>query len=353
MPTRCTPLLQQALLTELQANWMRLNRDLFRGALRQPALQLHEGERVLGHWQRQTRTLSMGRVWITIAPWGQVIEVLKHEMAHQFVSEVLGEHEQSPHGEAFRSVCERFQIDPKASGLPDPRPASEPKSVQRIRKLLALSTSPNEHEARAALSQAHRLMTQNEAAWDDRDRPKHFDFRQLGAKKGRFDPWEKCLAGLLGQHFFVHPIWVPVYDVLRGKTVRVLEINGRPEALEVAVYAHTFLVRTAETLWRAHRQRHGLTGNKTRRTFLLGVMLGFSQQLEDEAVQCAERGLVPAVDAELGSWFRKRHRFIRSRRGASIRSGSALHQGRQAGGKIKLRQALSKSKGGGLNALPG
>ena len=75
MPTRCTPLLQQALLTELQANWMRLNRDLFRGALRQPALQLHEGERVLGHWQRQTRTLSMGRVWITIAPWGQVIEV--------------------------------------------------------------------------------------------------------------------------------------------------------------------------------------------------------------------------------------------------------------------------------------
>ena len=337
--------LEKALLIELNRTWVRLNRELFREALQQPALQLHDGARKLGHWHRTTRTLSMSRGWIKTAAWGHVVEVLKHEMAHQFVSEILKEHDQTAHGPAFRSVCDRFRIDPKATGLPSTEALAEPKAVERIRKLLALANSPNEHEAQAALAKAHRMMTQHEVAWSQRKRTSRFNFRQIGPRKGRFDPWEKGLAGLLGQHFFVHPIWVPVYDVYRAKTVRVLEIIGRPEALEVAEYAHEFLTQTAERLWKEHRKEKALGSNKHRRTFLLGVMMGFAQRLELEQKQCTEVGLVPIRDAELDLWFRQRHRWIRTRRGGAVPRNSALQAGKAVGRSIQLREALVRRRG--------
>jgi len=265
-------------------------------------------------------------------------------MAHQFVSEVLLETEQSPHGPAFKKVCARFHIDSRAVGTPL-NGATEAKTVDRIQKLLALAKSPNEHEAQVALNKARRLMAEHANAWEKREHAPNFQFRQVGPAKGRFDPWEKCLAGLLARHFFVLAIWVPVYNVLRGKTVRILEINGRCDALEVAEYAHAFLTHTAETLWKNHRQAKGLQSNKDRRTFLLGVMMGFTQSLEAEEVRCEEAGLVPRQDDELDHWFRKRHRHIRTRRGGTIRQTEALQAGQAVGRNIQLRQALTKRRG--------
>ena len=43
-----------------------------------------------------------------------MVEVLKHEMAHQYAHEILGARDESAHGEAFRTVCQRLGID--ASG---------------------------------------------------------------------------------------------------------------------------------------------------------------------------------------------------------------------------------------------
>ena len=220
--SKWTATLEQALLIELQNTWIRLNHALFRESMRQPGLQLHDGRKQLVHWHRLTRTLSLSRPWILEAHWGQVVEVLKHEMAHQYVSEVLKEHNETPHGPAFREVCRRFHIDHRAVGIPNRASESEPKAVSRIRKLLALSQSPNEFEAQTALAKARRLMTEHEIDWSNRTEEKTFDFRHLGPAKGRFDPWEKCLAGLLGKHFFVHPIWVPVYDVYRAKIKSVV-----------------------------------------------------------------------------------------------------------------------------------
>lgn len=337
--------LEQALLVELQAAWLRLNRSVFNGALLQPVLQLHDSRQKLGFWHSPSRTLSLSRAWVQTSPWGQVIEVIKHEMAHQFVSEILKESQESPHGPAFRSVCARFHIDDRAMGLPKDPNQPEPKAISRIRKLLALAQSPNENEARVALNQARRLMTAHEKEWSQRDRPVVFQFHQIGLQKGRFDPWEKSLAGLLAEHFFVHAIWVPVYDAFRGRTVRTLEINGRPEAVQVAEYTHIYLVHIAESLWKTHQRTHQISTNKERRTFLLGVMMGFAQSLDKEQVRCEQEGLVAAKDRELNRWFRVRYPHIRTRRGSSIRGSETLKAGQSVGRAIQLRDAIEKRRG--------
>ena len=80
---------EAALVRALAQAWSALNGSHFRGGLRPPAFTLTEGKR-LGAWQPATRTLSIGRRFALEQPWPAVVEVLKHEMAHQYVHEVLG-----------------------------------------------------------------------------------------------------------------------------------------------------------------------------------------------------------------------------------------------------------------------
>ena len=153
------------------------------------------------------------------------------------------------------------------------------------------------------------------------------------------------LAGLLAKHFFVHAIWIPVYDVFRAKMVRTLEICGRPEAVDVAEYTHVYLTQTAQRLWNAYKSAHGVQSNRERRTFLLGVMMGFSQSLDDDLLVCVENGLVPATDNELQDWFLHRHRRIRRQQGRSIRASHTLRAGQKEGRNIDIKPAITRRKG--------
>ena len=70
-------------------------------------------------------------------PWGAVVEVLKHEMAHQYVQEHLGVVDESAHGPAFRAVCEKLGIDGRAHGVPEsPADASEQRILDRVAALI-------------------------------------------------------------------------------------------------------------------------------------------------------------------------------------------------------------------------
>ena len=342
---RWTVELERALLQEIQENWTQQNHERFRNAMTSPAFALHDGRKHLGQWMPQVRTITMSRHWVQSTEWSSVIEVLKHEMAHQYVSEILKIEDEKPHGPAFRSVCTRFHVDARAAGTPKPNPEGNSKVVEKIQKLLALAQSPNEHEAKIALQKARQWMNEHELEWSGRMRSPTFIHRCLGQVKGRFDPWEKMLAGLLAQHFFVHAIWIPVYDVYRMRRVRTLEVCGRPQAIEVAEYTHEYLTRTAQKLWLDYKNKNDIRSNRERRTFLLGVMMGFSQSLDHDLSQCKERGLIPAEDHDLQYWFVQRHQRVRRRRGPGIRASAALNAGQSEGRKIEIKPALTRRHG--------
>ena len=62
-------------------------------------------------WVPSKREMHFSRYLVTKRPWNEVLEVLKHEMAHQYVSEVLKVTGEAPHGSAFKAVCKQFNID--------------------------------------------------------------------------------------------------------------------------------------------------------------------------------------------------------------------------------------------------
>ncbi|MEP6655570.1 MAG: hypothetical protein ABJA82_19545, partial [Myxococcales bacterium] len=82
--------LERALVLQLAQTWAELNQNHFRGRLRRPVFALSDTARRLGAWVGQTRTLSISKRLILDCPWTVVREVLKHEIAHQFVEEALG-----------------------------------------------------------------------------------------------------------------------------------------------------------------------------------------------------------------------------------------------------------------------
>ncbi len=328
---------ESLLIHELLSEWRRINRLHFREALRPPLIALSDGMGTLGTWSPTGRTLSLSRSLVTTRPWGVVVEILKHEMAHQYVDEVLRADE-TPHGPAFQDVCRRLQIDPAAGGLPD----SASKAMRKVQRLLALSGSDNEHEAQSAARAARRLMLRHNLS--ESDGTSRFGFRQLGTPSGSRPLYGKLLAAILVDHFFVSGIWVSAVAVKTGKRGRVLEICGSPENLEVACWMHSFLLQSADRLWKAHREQTGAPG-RDRQRFFAGVMMGVRQQLEAQQRQDEEAGLVWVRSADLEDYLQTRYPSRRAARGSTLRANAATTSGQVAGRSLKIRRPVA-AKGG-------
>ena len=339
-----TAALEAALVRELRAAWWQLNDAFFKAGLKAPTLELVPGRHTLGRWVPATRTIEISRPLVIERPWGAVVEVLKHEMAHQYVHEVLGEADQTPHGRAFRDACARMGVDARASGVPDgAHGQSEEKIVERITRLLALAESPNRHEAEAAMAAAQRLMLKHNLDAARAHLPGDYGFLHLGQPSGRVGEHERLVAMILGAHFFVEAIWVPVYRPLEGKRGSVLEIVGSRANLSIAEYVHGFLLETAERLWRDHRQARGIRSDRDRRTYLAGVMVGFAETLARQERRSREEGLVWVKDGDLGRYFRHRHPHVRHIRHSGQRRTDAWAHGREAGRGIVLRRPVADS----------
>jgi hypothetical protein len=345
--------LEAKLLGRLVAEWEAINSTYFGDGLRRPVFQLSDTRERLGQWNGELRSLEISRSLVLERPWVEVLEVLKHEVAHQFVDERLAVDE-TAHGPTFRRLCERLGIDARASGRTEASSTGDDpadRTVDRIRKLLALAQSPNRHEAEAAATAARRLMLKFnieseqavEAGAPDRRR---YGFRHLGQPSGRILEHDRRLAMILGVYFFVRTLWIPVYRPLEGKRGSVLEICGLEANLAMAEHVHAFLSATATRLWAEYSRATGRSGNRDRQAFLAGVMRGFDTKLAAQSQQLEEQGLVWVPSAELGGYFRRRYPRIQTMHRAGALRNEAFSEGHRAGREIVLSRPVESGPSG-------
>jgi len=333
--------LEQAALRALQRSYQHNNGTLFRFALQAPVFELTANADLLGRWVPERRTLELSRKLLFGHGWSVLEEVLKHEMAHQYVDEVLQIRDESAHGPAFRKVCEERAIDARAAGAPlvPDAPSGHP-VLDRIAKLLALAESPNEHEAQAAMSAAQRLMLKHNIEAAVTGAATQPCFRHVGKPTGRVSEHERRLAMILDEHFFVQVIWVPVWRVAEAKRGSVLEVCGTRDNLELAAYVYDFLLYTSGALYREDRKRRGDRSHQARRKFLAGVMSGFHERLNREREKSQCDGLIWVGAPALSSYFRKRHPHVRWARHSVSRGDEAYLRGQVAGQSIVLHRGV-------------
>jgi hypothetical protein len=336
--------LEAALLRELALTWREISETHFRGALRAPVLTLSDGPHRLGSWNRLQRTIALARGLVFGQPWGLVREVLKHEIAHQYVDEGLQIHDETAHGPAFARVCREHGIDARAAGMPAGASADGPHpELRRITRLLALADSPNLHEAEAAMNEARRLMLLHNVDAAATASTDGYGYRHVGSVKARTETSERILAGILGRHFFVSVIWTPSFLADTGRRGYVLELCGTTANLEVAEYVHGFLTDTAQRLWREHKRALGIRSDQDRRRFAAGVMIGFDEKLRAGERVSQSQGLVRHADAQREAYLRRRYPRRSTRSASTILRTAAYEQGRAAGGKVELHRPVAGS----------
>jgi len=148
------------------------------------------------------------------------------------------------------------------------------------------------------------------------------------------------VAMILGKHFFVEAIWVPVYRPLEDKRGSMLEICGTAANLAIAEYVHGFLHQTADRLWSEHKSARGIRSNRERRAYLAGVVTGFADTLARHDEKSRGEGLVWVGDGDLSRYFRRRHPHVRHVRHTGQRRGDAWMHGREAGRKVVLHRPV-------------
>jgi hypothetical protein len=333
-----------------------------------PVIEILASVTVFGTWRGNTRTIGISRHLITNHSWDVVVNVLKHEMAHQICDELL-QLQGRPHDRDFLRACDMLGL-PKSfcrAAISSCDLSSEPVSengildkrgqlIEKIRKLLALSASANEHEALAALQMAARMMKKHKLDRGDIDEDDNQAiYRILPLAKKRVPTYQRMIVSLLSRYFRVTVIHSQLYDAASDQVYKTFEIFGRQDNVEIAEYCYHFLEYRLAALWRTYRKAVNTAVKRSKNSYYLGILHGFSEKIQKEQDDedklsstgdidaGTERAYHPAIyrDQRIEECIKRRYpRLKRVKKGASRVSLSVFQHGVAAGRELTLSEAL-------------
>jgi hypothetical protein len=342
--------LHQAWGRRLANWWKQYNEEYVEGRMQMPTFRIGTSGSTLGLWDGTRREITLSARHILRDDWTSVLDTLRHEMAHQYVLEILEVTDESAHGVAFSRVCERMRCSSEAA-TPVTRlaGAGPDKTLRVIQKLLSLAESPNENEAQAAVQKARRLLVKYNIDIVELDRQRDFDTRILGKVKARHTSAELWVGSILNRFFFVESLWCQSYDAANDRRGTVLQIFGTPENLDLAAYVYDYLLGLLPILWVEYRDSRSLRDNRERQRYFAGVMEGFFTKLSaQEKTMVTSEALVWKGDPQLRKFFKYHNPRVVTRYGGSVTRSETYEDGVAEGKKVSIRKPVDseqKSRG--------
>lgn len=359
-------------LTELWSHQLQKEYDHINWAYRlrliRPQIKILRASSFLGQWDPLYREMTFSENLIKHHSWHIVIEILKHEIAHQLVSD-RGDQEVG-HGPTFKRYCkslgvdERFQkaqseinfsaINFESTEHFRSESSADPESqklMERIEKLLSLAQSKNQNEAVAAMEKVNELYEKyNIDRIQLRTQSHHYRYLVLKLNTSKVRSHFSIIASILKEHFFVDIIISDIYDPLKNKTIKTFEIFGTKENLLIAEYVFHFLNQTIEDFWQQHAKSNALEG-KYKRSFQLGLLHGFNSKLRaSKDLRMNSKNIDPSVSKSLAllkdnpalmEFIHQKHPRISHRSRDSGRVyGSAYSEGVENGKNIVIHKGI-------------
>jgi len=330
-----------------------------REKLRKPLFSLRDMNGKWGYWSEEKNEICISRNLVLNHSWDAVREILLHEMAHQFAEQVLGTGNEPPHGPKFKRACHLLRANPRASGIYRPldelilddstRP--EDKIMVRVKKLMALAQSKNQHEAEAAMAKAHEFIAKYNVDLLARDENRHFVSVFVGSPALRHFREDYHLSSLLQDFYFVYGIWVPAYVMEKGKMGRVLEISGTAQNVRMASYVYDFVKHFIDSQWYDYNKDKGL--NRYRKTdFAVGIIEGFCSKLklqtEEKKKVKSKLALTKTQDPLLQEHVGYRYPHTVSVRGKALRNDKhVLKDGISVGKELVIFKGITEKGASG------
>ena len=279
--------------------------------LSRPIFEISKGEKQLGCWHSKTRSLRISECLISTYPWSITLQVLKHEMAHQYCSETL-QSKGGAHGEDFQSACSLLGVLPEFRGFSlvtkellqefgkQVTGASKgQKILSKIEKLLALGESSNVHEAETALQKASLLIEKYHV--QQLTSPDHslYTASVIETGKKQIPTYRRYICRILQEFFFVRVVLSSSYNPLVNTMQKTIELMGTRENIVVATYCYDFLENNLPLMWKEFHLRTGRTGRSEKNSYYLGVVLGFLGKLREQQVQEKDKTPIEPLRKEL------------------------------------------------------
>ncbi len=328
-----------------------------RHLITKPTFALNDDMNVWGRWTGGVRRLMEIKTQLVLEhPWYAVVDVVLHETAHQLVELFTPYNCEPPHGDRFKWFCSLLGANPSASGdyppldmqvfMDDENENSSPIAL-RIRKLMALSKSPNENEAKMALMKARELMAKH--GMDAMERhvisqdTEHFVSITAGKPIERLTLEYYYLANILKDFYNVNVIWISVPISFNPLTWgHALEVSGTPLNVRIAAYTYVYLVNYVEMAWEnlsVSVKRNG--GMRRRRDFTVGVYSAFHEALAAQNRRPEMEALVKVEHPELDAYYAKRYPRIRNIRSNVTKVDQNVRQaGEELGRKLRVPHGI-------------
>ncbi len=211
-----------------------------------------------GSWNPTSRVMTFSSKLLRSYEWSAVEYVMRHEIAHQIVSEIFDmDCYGVSHGEAWQRACDIVDIEPKRCSsvnfLSSFKGETKNSMVEKVSKLLihANDKGATKAEAELFMNKAQELMLKHNIKMNDDMSDRIYIKRPFGLNYRRFPSWLWQLGRLLEQHYNVKHI--KTYCYLDGKLYYRLELFGEPSNLDIAEYVGHALMTQADYLYSKYK----------------------------------------------------------------------------------------------------
>lgn len=315
-----------------------------------------------GQWDPLQREIKISISLIENYPWVIVIEILKHEIAHQLVSDRLGI--EDGHGPCFQEFCEllgletqfrrsKGQISLDTIQLHTTRSwnqSQDPEAqrlIQKAEKLLSLAQSTNEFEALSAMKKVNELYAKyNLDLLEKKPSDRDYRFIQIDLKSQKTNWIYPLICSILQEHYYVDVVLGQTYHAQSNQSSKTIELFGSAENLKMAEYVFYFLVRTTQDLWSQNSRSHSFL-SKHKRSFQLGLLHGFNEKLRLNRKQTPSspppKGLVLIHDDSLSEYAATRFpRLKKKSHGSGRVFTDAFQSGHKEGQSLIINKGLER-----------
>ena len=262
-------------------------------------------------------------------------EVVGHEVAHYIA---MKEFENSEHGELFREICSILGVknDKTKLGHSLFLQNGSNKTLEKIKKLLALSESSNINESQSALVKAKKLMQDNRiTSVDSVEQEKIYrvclqEYKAYTAETAVLVQVIKLITG----------VWILKSDSGSSKKVYA---HGTKSTVEIAEYLYSYLKREIYTQYISEKKRLNLKGS-AKKSFYYGVLNEMGHRFKDQLQDNPEWALV-SLDYENERKSKRfiypTSRFYRSSSNSNINNRGAYSSGREVGKNVRIHNGIS------------
>ncbi|MBA2369561.1 MAG: DUF2786 domain-containing protein [Candidatus Protochlamydia sp.] len=272
-------------------------------------------------------------------------DLIRHELAHYLVHIIYGNSVQV-HGNEFRNFCklkgwgeEVYKATTILEEGEEDHYQSENSILRKVKKLMALTSSSNRHEAELAMIKSQQLLLKHNIEGDSIDcNAEENIIMQRVIKQKRKNDKMRAIGMILGT-FFVSVVFN------RSKEFTYLEIVGNAINVEIAEYVAAFLDLELDKLWKQGQKQANLRGVIAKNSFFLGIARGYCNKVKElergyessisNALMVIEKQLVEAAKMVYG-------RLSKAKSGGShCPHSSAL--GEQLGRGLHINPAITRT----------